>query len=144
MIIAMVTSMSGGRYDDRQWPPPGIPFEVPDEEGEGLIRWHHAVKLADSPAPVPEHVTAPAPVSLPAETAAGPVPAEPEFRETAAAKIAEALALAEREEPPKPSDPKADWVEYAVRAKGADPDVAFRMSKADLMSRFGGRILPWR
>lgn len=140
MIIAMVTHMSGSRYDDRMWPPPGIPFEVPDEEAEGLIYWHHAVKVADSPVPVPEHVSVPAPVSLPAETAAGPVPAETEPVRVPDAEMVPDPEPEEAPEAPKPADPKADWVEYAVKARGADPDVAFRMTKADLMSRYGGRM----
>jgi hypothetical protein len=165
MIIAMTISMSGGRWDDRPWPGIGIPFEVPDEEGEGLIRWHHAVKIADSPEPVKEHVTAPAPVSLPAETAAGPVPealpaveetppvvkAAPDHEwysppdavadeepdpESPAAVQDEVPAVAE---PPKPADPKQAWIDYAV-VQGLDADAASAMTKADLMSRFGGRL----
>ena len=42
-------------------------------------------------------------------------------------------------EPPRPSDPKQDWVDYAA-GQGLPRDKAEAMSKADLMSRFGGRL----
>lgn len=139
MIIAMITHMSGGRYDDRPWAPPGVPFEVPDEEGEGLIRWHHAVWIADSAAPVIAPAV-PVPVSLPAETAAGPVPAE------AAGVPGDGSSLFEQmggtitgPEPPKPADSKAAWIAYAV-SQGAQEDDAAAMTKIDLMSRYGGRL----
>lgn len=42
-------------------------------------------------------------------------------------------------ETPAPGDPKQAWVDYAV-ASGAGPDEAAAMTKADLMSRYGGRL----
>lgn len=127
MIIAMVTHMSGGRYDDRQWPGPGVPFEVPDWEGEGLVYWKHAVKLADSPAPEPP----PAP-EVPAAVEAWEE--EHDRLESVADGTVEPQA-----EPPRPADPKQAWIDYAV-SQGADEGEAASMTKIDLMSRYGGRI----
>jgi hypothetical protein len=182
MIVAMTISMSGGRDDDRPWPGIGVPFEVTKAEGEGLVRWGHAVDLDDrvKPAqlapnlrlPGTPHVSAPGPVSLPAETAAGPVdnpPPDPgpvyssgDLADDAADLADNAADLAAGDvsadepaeddepepetqpEPPKPADPKQAWIDYAVSgAPVADriPEPqASGMSKADLMSRYGGRL----
>jgi hypothetical protein len=48
-------------------------------------------------------------------------------------------ADAEVPEPPRPADPKQAWVDYAA-GQGMDPETAAAMSKADLMSRYGGRL----
>lgn len=137
MIIAMTLSMSGGRYDDRQWPGPGVPFEVPDWEGEGLVRDHNAVKIADSARPARGHAAVPAPVPLPAETAAGPVTPEPP-----PGPGPEPVPPPEPEpepEPPSQSDPKQAWIAWAV-SQGEDEAAAAGMTKADLMSKHGGRL----
>jgi hypothetical protein len=42
-------------------------------------------------------------------------------------------------EAPGPSAPKQAWINYAI-STGADPDKAAAMTKADLMSRYGGRL----
>jgi hypothetical protein len=42
-------------------------------------------------------------------------------------------------EAPGPSAPKQAWIDYAV-STGAGPDTAAAMTKADLMSRYGGRL----
>lgn len=41
---------------------------------------------------------------------------------------------------PAPSATKQEWVDYAVRERGMDVHEAGAMTKADLMSRFGGRL----
>jgi hypothetical protein len=41
---------------------------------------------------------------------------------------------------PGPSAPKQAWIDYAVRVQGADVHAAGAMTKADLMSRYGGRL----
>jgi hypothetical protein len=163
MIIKMLISMSGGRDDDRAWPGVGVPFEVSDEEGEGLVRWHHAIKVGDSPVPVKAHVTAPAPVSLPAETAAGPVsppppepplpavhdlPEDPRPASMTQPVDTEMLGVDDDPEndpePPKPADPKQAWIDYAVTGAPAGKRIpraqAEGMTKADLMSMFGERL----
>jgi len=47
------------------------------------------------------------------------------------------------EEPPQlapmPHDIKQRWVDYAI-SQGEDPDIAPNMTKADLMSKYGGRL----
>ena len=196
MIIAMLISMSGGRDDDRPWPPSGadaVPFEVTDEEGAGLVKWGHAVdvskqfKLDDIPPhlrlPQVPHVAAPAPVSLPAETAAGPADNSPDPPEAGRYDPPDAgwedppaepadLAggdgyvndgpgggggeLAEPEdsgpeddgeppEPPKPADPKQAWFDYATATDpgGMAGKKIDDVTKADLMSKYGGRLLSY-
>jgi hypothetical protein len=41
---------------------------------------------------------------------------------------------------PGPSAPKQAWIDYAVGHQGADVHAATAMTKADLMSRYGGRL----
>lgn len=43
-------------------------------------------------------------------------------------------------EAPGPSAPKQAWIDYAVNTHGADVHAAAGMTKADLMSRYGGRL----
>lgn len=43
-------------------------------------------------------------------------------------------------ETPGPSAPKQAWIDYAVNVHGADVHAAGSMTKADLMSRYGGRL----
>jgi hypothetical protein len=144
-VVAMVHQMSGGRYDDRQWPPPGFEFEVPDWEGEGLVRSNSAVKIRELKDDRPAYVTPPAPVSLPSETAAGPVPPEPAPEVVVSSGPAASDSDSDVQEPPKPSDPKQDWMDYAVaeserRGAPITEDQAGARSKADLMSEYGGRL----
>jgi hypothetical protein len=142
-VVAMVQQQSGGRWDDRPWPPPGVEFEVSAEEGAGLVRSHTAVKIRELKADRPEYVTPPAPVSLPSETAAGPVPPDPAPEADAspgpAAPSDGVGDVQDEAEPPKPGDPKQAWIDWAV-GQGMDGERAGAMSKADLMSRYGGRL----
>ena len=120
MIIQMIYQMSGGRYDDRMWPPPGVDFEVPDEEGRGLVLCGAAREVARPPEPEPE----PEP-ELEPEPEPTPEPApEP--------------ALAELPQP-APGDPKQAWVDYAV-SQGAPRAEAEDRTKAQLQAAFGGRL----
>lgn len=41
---------------------------------------------------------------------------------------------------PAPSAPKQDWIDFAVQVHGADVHEVTGMTKADLMSRYGGRL----
>lgn len=165
MIIRMIQNMSGGRYDNQQWPPAGIDFEVPDEEGEALIRDRNALfvrhsAVAPEPVVIVEQI-----VSEPSPTGSGPIwssaatgpawstpgdekadkPAAKPALEKAAPEptpdeIAhEAAPLAQTPNRPKPSESKRLWEDYAV-AKGMDPDDAVDSTKAELMSKFGGRL----
>jgi hypothetical protein len=157
VIVAMTMHMSGGRHDDRPWPPAWTEFEVPDWEGAELVRARLAVFVRDSVPPPPAAPAAPV-VSEPSATAHGPVAqaklgAEVEVPVEVAADIWEPLPPVSevtgqetvREsgqdvpEPPAPSAPKQAWISYAV-SQGAPADRAAAMSKADLMSRYGGRL----
>ncbi len=40
-------------------------------------------------------------------------------------------------EPPAPSAVKAEWVGYATRVHGADPDEVEALTKADLIDKYG-------
>jgi len=118
--IRMLETISGGRPNGAPWPPAGHSIEVEDWEAEHNTRAGWAV-YADPPAPepVPEPEPAPVPVKAAAKV---PSPAP----ETAG-------------EPPRPSDPKDAWVDYAA-SRGEDRATAAAMSKADLMSKYGGRM----
>ena len=56
MKIRMTEHRSGGRYDGREWPPVGVDFDVPDEEGAGLCAQGSAVPVAVKDAGVEERV----------------------------------------------------------------------------------------
>jgi hypothetical protein len=62
------------------------------------------------------------------------VPGEPPAEEAADPAVGEPP-----EEPPNPHDIKQRWIDYAV-ARGEPPEVARDMTKADLMSKYGGRL----
>jgi hypothetical protein len=175
MRIKMLTHISGGRADDRPWPPANTEIDVPDHEGQDLVNGRLALYVGPS-APPPRAPSPPPPgpvpvpaepaavmVSTPAQTAAGPVPAaEPEIviappgpgpvpepvadvppvPEPVPEPVVNTPPVPEPEpapEPPAPSDPKPAWIDYAV-SQGADRGIAAAMTKADLMSRYGGRL----
>jgi len=140
-VVVMVHQMSGGRYDDRPWPPPGYEFEVPDWEGEGLVRSSSAVKIRELDDDLPAYVTPPAPVSLPAETAAGPAEPSVWIPDAGLTLLPESPPGSAVDVPaePRPADPKQAWIDYAV-SQGEPADTAGAMTKADLMSKYGGRM----
>jgi hypothetical protein len=147
MWIVMSHGVSGGRADGRNWPPAGVPIEVPYGEGTDLLRGEHAVQVRPPEPPGPWALTPPAPpapppvtiVSEPAQTAAGP-PQEKTLVQAAVPEPApEPEPEPEQPESPKPGDPKQDWINYAI-GQGADEAAAEAMTKADLMSRYGGRL----
>lgn len=128
MIIQMIYQMSGGRYDDRSWPLPWHDFEVPDEEGRGLIRAGAAMEVVGNvnpAAPEPE----PVPVKAAPAAPSAPAPAPAPMAKTAIAEVPQ----------PLPSDPKAAWVEYAV-SRGVSQTEAESMTKAQLQAEHGGRM----
>lgn len=119
--LQMIEPMAGTRWDGTPWPPAGGPVDVPDWEAEHLIRGRFARPWPGSaPAPEPQ---APAPAEGSAPPAAPPSPGP------------DAAAGAE---PPKATDPKTAWVEYAV-AHGADRAEAEQSTKQDLIASYGGR-----
>lgn len=125
MVIQMMIAMSGGRYDGQAWPPVGVDFEVPDEEGYALVfRDRVAVKVRDSP---PRAVPA---VAKPPEVAKllQPEP-EPEPEPEPAPDAVQ----------PAPADSKQAWIDWAV-SQGTDRDQAAQLTKNQLMAAYGGRL----
>jgi hypothetical protein len=129
VIIQFIYQMSGGRYDDRAFPPPWTDFEVPDEEGNGLIYCGAAVRVTRAAAPEPE----PEPVKL-SEPVSEPV-LESSFRRAPEPEPAVVKELPQ----PAPADPKAAWVDYAV-SRGATRAEAEDQTKAQLQAMYGGRL----
>lgn len=135
MIIQMAWQMSGGRYDDRPWPPPWTDFEVPDEEGRGLVSCGAATEVVrEAPAQAAPVKSAPAP-SPPVSPAGdeddddeGEVPAEsPVVTDGTTVPL------------PAPDDPKSAWIKYAV-SLGFSQEEAGAMTLAHLKMAFGGRL----
>lgn len=162
MRIRMTSSIPGQYDDGRPWPPAGGEIDVAEDHGRDLILGGHAVN-AYAPAavtpPVLPFVSEPSSTAAGPGTAAGPTletivragtataPAaatvpEPEAVAKAAAAIPDPEPEPDPASPPSPADPKADWTEYAVsQAKTpAEAETARNMTKADLMSRYGGRL----
>jgi hypothetical protein len=134
MIIQMTVQMSGGRYDDRQWPAPWRNFEVPDEEGRGLIRCGAAMEVvSDDSAPEQDQ---PEPIQQPVGP---PYTASPQTPSLTAEEIAAAQAQEAAKTQPAPGDPKASWVEHAVK-QGLSQDEAEGKTKAQLQQEYGGRM----
>lgn len=134
--IRLRETLSGGRIDGRPWPVAGGIIDVPDWEAE------HAVNAGwayyDEPEPAPEPEPVPGPVQAQAAEAQAEAVA-PVRQDELEPELAQEASAPEVPEPPRPSDPKPDWVDYAV-IRGMDRDKATEMSKADLMSKYGGRL----
>jgi hypothetical protein len=165
--VRMIVSLSGGGPGGRDWRdyPADATLTVEDWEAEDLIRIGLAVPdpegngeqpapaapQAEEPsAPEPAPELAPGTLVSPSSTAAGASappagdqdgagqaegatePAEPDAEPAEAAAGSPVAA-------PAPSAPKQAWIDYAVSC-GASPDEAASMTKADLMSRYGGRL----
>ena len=129
--IRLRETLSGGRADGRPWPVAGEVVDVPDWEYDHCIAAGWA-EHADPPA-LPKAAKAPEPEKYKAtepEKAPEPAPEKASVPEPAEEAVPE---------PPRPSDPKPDWVDYAAD-RGLARDKAEAMSKADLMSRYGGRL----
>jgi hypothetical protein len=165
-VVRMIDHISGGRWDGRDWPPAHGEIEVPDWEARDLIAGRlavpagHGAGTSAGPAPQAE---VPAQHEPGAGTAAAPVPGTqqlpgvppPEVSpvtevspvaevpgETAPEPGPEPVPEPEPEpepEPPAPHDVKQRWIDYAV-LRGANPEAAAAMTKADLMSKYGGRL----
>lgn len=133
MWIELVMHMSGTRANGERYPPGWTAFQVADWEGEHLVRGGMAREVAAPPPPSPPP---PLPVPPYAPAQAPPAPSnltEPDLIEPA--QGGQEL----QGDPPAPADSKLAWVSYAI-SQGADPDTASRMTKADLQSRYGGRL----
>ena len=123
--VQMTVTMSGARADGRPWPAAGLPLVVDDWEAEHLVRGDMARYVADAP-PAPEPVNVQVAFS-PEQGVLEPAgPPEPEAQDSVDVPA------------PKPVQPKADWVAWAV-AQGADEEEANGLTKAELMERYGDR-----
>jgi hypothetical protein len=132
--VRVFISLSGGRHDGRVWPPLGpdgsAELDVPEWEMLDLVRAHHAefLRWVDEPGPEPAVAEPVTVVSEPAQTAAGPVTEPVPDQEQQEVLV------------PAPSALRQDWVAYAI-SQGEDAETAGRMTKADLMSKHGTRLL---
>jgi hypothetical protein len=130
--MQMTATISGTRGNGQPWPPAGHPLTVADWEADQLIAgdlarpWPADPEADPVPAAQPEQqaqqdyfrpIGSPDPVSEPA-----PEP-EPE---------------PDQADAPKPVQPKADWVAWAV-AHGASEQEANEATKAQLMEQYGDR-----
>jgi hypothetical protein len=153
--IRLRETLSGGRADGRPWPVAGEVVDVPDWEYDHCIAAGWA-EHADPPAPPkaakakePEKAKAKEPEKEPAKAHEPEKTEAHEPEKPAGGKVGlyegDQVVLAKAPEPetapepPRPSDPKQDWVDYAAD-RGLARDKAEAMSKADLMSRYGGRL----
>lgn len=169
MRVRMHTQISGTR-DGERWPPAWETIEVPDAEGYDLINAGLAEQADEAePGQLPGRPPASAEAAEHSETAQAEAEAAAEHAEVASQEAAEAAEAARApagdgadtgqgepaETPPAeppvaaddtpaaapgPSAPKQAWIDYAVNAHGADVHAASSMTKADLMSRYGGRL----
>lgn len=134
MWVQLREALNTGRYDGRPWPPPFTDWEVPDWEGERMIRSGLGMQVAGPPPPAPAPpapepvATIPEMVSQPSSTGQ-PEPVPPPPSPPAEPELPE----------PAPNDSKQSWVDYAVN-QGASPGEAATMTKAQLMQAYGGRL----
>ena len=114
MKIRMLVEKTGPRYDGRAWPPRGVEFIVPDEEGAALCAQGDAAPVADEPA---------------AETPEDSLKAAEEKRAAPAAEPAAA--------PQKPAltDSKDAWVAYAASKGEPSPEA---LTKSQLIQKYSG------
>lgn len=146
MIIQMIVQMSGGRYDDRTWPLPWHDFEVPDDEGRGLIRCGAAMEvvgaLATKATPAPPVKAAPSVKAMPAPSVkaapVAPAKADP-VPSVQAVPVAPAKAPEAEMPQPAPGDPRSAWIDYAV-SRGAPRAEANERTKTQLQAVYGGRL----
>jgi hypothetical protein len=147
MTIQMTTAMSGGRIDDRPWPPPFTDFEVVYWEGQNLVRAGVAFEATDRTPPSQQPGFGQGASDPEPE---GQQPQEPVVLETGPVTVVdhepgpgEAQVVEEPAHPgperPQPADPKQAWVDYAI-AQGIPPDMANAWTKQRLMAEFGGRL----
>jgi len=134
--IRLRETLSGGRADGRPWPVAGEVVDVPDWEYDHCIAAGWA-EHADPPAP-PKAARAREPEEAPEPEKPAEVSREPESGD-GSSLFEQTGGTITNPEPPRPSDPKPDWVDYAAD-RGLARDKAEAMSKADLMSRYGGRL----
>ena len=109
---------------------PGAGAAAPPDEGTRQLPGQPL-----EPAPAPEPEPEPEPI-LPPPPERDP---EPEPEPVVPPSAEPGLPPEPPPLPPQPADLKQAWIDWAV-TQGADPDKAAAMTKADLMSRYGGRL----
>lgn len=157
--IRLVGYRSGARYDNRDWPAPGEPFQVPEWEAHALIKIKEAVPLSDEElaglsAPKVSHTVepvheehapkreAPRHEEKPAEKAReAPVHEEKPAEKAPERKEPEKSIASDAKAPERPAQnaSKAEWVAYAI-SQGHDEASAQSATKAELQARYGGRL----
>ena len=129
--VLMIVTMSGTRADGRPWPAAGQVLDTEDWEAEHLVRGTIAVPWQEAEQPVQQEEPEPVqqdyfrPVGSPDPSVTPPVEAD-------------SAGPVERPSSPKPVQPKADWVAWAVSQGAAEEDVR-DLTKAELMERYGDR-----
>lgn len=134
-IIRMRSFLPGMYREGSPWPPAGGEIDVLPEHAADLIAGGHA----ENPYPPPPEPAAVIPEAV-AAVRDGPA-AEPPVTEPAAEVPPDPPA--DEVPVPAPADPKTAWIAYAVsRARTPEEADAARniLTKADLMSRYGGRL----
>jgi hypothetical protein len=156
LIAGRLAVPAGGGAGSSAAPAPQAEAPAQYEPGAGAAAESrqlpgHPPEPEPGPVPEPEPEPEPAAVAPPevsAVTEVSPV-AEVPGQPAAAAGVPDAAGLPEpvaetvMEElpdgPPNPHDIKQRWIDYAV-TRGEDPVTARDMTKADLMSKYGGRL----
>jgi|ERR1700722_2145718 len=119
------------------WPPFNGVMEASDEEAAKLVNQGNAVYLEDEP-----EATEPGFAPLKKWVEDYDPALDPDNYKEEAPELTEYQADEEEDFGPKRPPTyalKPEWVKYAV-AKGEDPDVAERMTKADLVSKYGASL----
>lgn len=154
----MVITMTGGRHTGDPWPAVGERIYADDWEYERLIAGKVAIPAPDPlpgepgfghgtylqntvlpPDPEPARVPDPGPGEAAVKDPEPPAGGKVGHYEGDQLVPEPGPEDDEEPEPPRPADSKADWIAWAV-SQGASEDAASAMTKADLMSKFGGRL----
>lgn len=137
--VRMKFSFQGTRGDGKPWPAYNEVLETDDEGADWLVRSDYAVYLDDEPEPLEQGF---APLRKFSEDYDPAL--DPENVVHVGVEDEDNLEPDEDETPgpkrPYTTAKKEDWIAYAV-AQGEDPDVAERMTKADLISKYGATLL---
>jgi len=134
--MQMTATISGTRGNGEAWPPAGSPLVVDDWEADHLMAGDLARPWPGAPEPEPETE----PEAAPPQDYFRPIGAPDPATEPAPEPVPEAGIPPEAADggAPKPVQPKADWVAWAV-AHGASEQEANEATKAQLMELYGDR-----
>ncbi len=127
MIVRMAVAISGSR-NDSAWPAPGDTLEVPDDEGQELIKLGLAVPAGHAPKPKPEPPPAP---KVEAKVQPEPEVGDDEDEDDSGPPRVPGG-------PPRPAASKQEWIDWAV-SQGAEWIFATNSTKQQLMETYGQR-----